>query len=66
MTCTAMFAFKLQANKKHMPISKMPKHGILNRCGSQTSRVDDDFFFSPFFFMVLHYLFVCNKAVEKN
>jgi hypothetical protein len=49
MTCTTMFAFKLQANSNHMPISKMPKHEILNRCGSQTSLKDDDFFFSPFF-----------------
>jgi hypothetical protein len=30
MTCTTMFAFKLQATSHHMPISKMPKHGILN------------------------------------
>ena len=50
MTCTAMIAFKLQGHKKHMPISKMPKHGILNRCGSQTPlKRMMIFFFFPFF-----------------
>ena len=49
MTCTTMFALKVSKTNHHMPISKMPKHGILNRCGSQTSRVDDDFFFPLFF-----------------
>ena len=33
-----------------MPISKMPKHGILNRCGSQTFSLDC-FFFFPLFFL---------------
>ena len=46
MTCTAMIAFKLQGHKKHMPISKMPKHGILNRCGSPTFSKDWYFFFN--------------------
>ena len=49
MTCTTMFAFKLQATSHHMPISKMPKHGILNRCGSPTFSKDWYFFFPPFF-----------------
>jgi hypothetical protein len=33
-----------------MPISKMPKHGILNRCGSPTLLKDDDFFLLPIFY----------------
>ena len=45
-----MFAFKLQANSHHMAISKMPKHGILNRCGSPTSSLDDDFFLLSIFY----------------
>ena len=49
MTCTTMFAFKLHGDKIHLPISKMPKHGILSRCGSQTSLKDCLFFFSLFF-----------------
>jgi hypothetical protein len=34
----------------HMPISKMPKHGILNRCGSQKKAKDNDFFLLPIFY----------------
>ena len=46
MTCTIMFALKVDANNHHMQTSKMPKHEILNKCVSQTSRVDC-FFFIP-------------------
>ena len=49
MTCTTMFALKFDAHNHHMPISKMPKHGILNRCGSQTFSLLCFFFFFPFF-----------------
>ena len=44
MTCTAMIALEISSNSDHMPISKMPKHGILNRCGSQTYRLHCFFF----------------------
>ena len=50
MTCTIMFAFKLQANSHHMQTSKMPKHEILNKCGSQTFRLDCFFFFFQYFY----------------
>ena len=52
MTCTTMFAFKVSKTSHHMPISKMPKHGILNRCGSQKKAKDNDFFIYFQYFMV--------------
>ena len=48
MTCTAMIALEISSNSDHMPISKMPKHEILNRCGSQTPLKDDDFLLLPY------------------
>ena len=52
MTCTIMFALKIDANNHHMQTSKMPKHEILNKCGSQTFRLDCFFFFFFNIFMV--------------
>jgi hypothetical protein len=50
MTCTAMIAFKLQADNHHMPISKMPKHGILNIGVEVRLHLKiGNFFFFPFF-----------------
>ena len=49
MTCTTMFALKVSKTNHHMPISKMPKHGILNRCGSQTPLKDCFFFLLSIF-----------------
>ena len=50
MTCTTMFALKVSKTNHHMPISKMPKHEILNKCGSQKKAKDCYFFLLPIFY----------------
>ena len=48
MTCTIMFALKIDATNHHMQTSKMPKHEILNKCGSQVPL--KIFFFFQYFY----------------
>ena len=50
MTCTIMFALKIDATNHHMQTSKMPKHEILNKCGSQVPLKDCFFFFFQYFY----------------